>query len=63
MIDDPIVEEVHGVRDKIWDDCGGDWNKLFERWRIMAQSHQDRSVSFEEVHPNPEPSDGIIKHG
>ncbi len=40
MMDDPIVDEVHRVREKLLAECGGDLRKLLARYK--AQEAQDR---------------------
>ena len=45
MARDPIVEEIHRVRKKMLDDCGGDFDKLFERLKDAQGKHKDRLVS------------------
>ena len=50
-MDDPIVDEVHKVREKLLAECGGDLRKLLARYK--AQEDQDRRrvvTSVEEVH-------------
>lgn len=50
-MDDPIVDEVHKVREKLLAECGGDLRKLLARYK--AQEGQDRTrvvTSVEEVH-------------
>lgn len=49
-MDDPIVDEVHKVREKLLAECGGDLRKLLARYK--AQESQDRPrvvTSVEEV--------------
>jgi len=48
MIRDPIVEEIHQIRKKIWDECGGDFAKWIERLKVREAEHPDRIVSLEE---------------
>jgi hypothetical protein len=31
MLNDPIVDEVHRIREKLLEECGGDIDKLFDR--------------------------------
>jgi hypothetical protein len=38
---DPIVEEIHRVRKKMLDECGGDLDKYFDR--IQADEARDRA--------------------
>lgn len=50
-MDDPIVDEVHRVRETLLAECGGDLKKLLARYK--AQESQDRNrvvTSVEEVH-------------
>lgn len=47
MIDDPIVDEVHKVREKLLAECGGDLRKLLARYK--AQESQDRSRVVDSV--------------
>ncbi len=50
-MDDPIVDEVHKVREKLLAECGGDLRKLLAHYK--AQEGQDRSrvvTSVKEVH-------------
>lgn len=44
MKDDPIVEEVHRVREKMWDECGGDLDRLIESLRASEKEHPERIV-------------------
>lgn len=45
MTRDPIVEEIHRTREKIWKECGEDAEKLFERLKAAEAKHRDRLVS------------------
>jgi hypothetical protein len=45
MIDDPIVEEIHKIREKMLEECGGDLAKLFERFRAREAQDQSRVVT------------------
>jgi hypothetical protein len=44
MIRDPIVEEVHRIRERMWDECGGDLERLIEALRAGEAELQDRIV-------------------
>ena len=46
---DPIVEEVHRVRERMWDDCGGSLDRLIEFMRAGEAEHRDRIISKEEL--------------
>lgn len=45
MRDDPIVEEVHRIREKMWDDCGGDLDRLIALFRASEAEHPERIIS------------------
>jgi hypothetical protein len=44
---DPIVEEVHRIREQMWDECGGDFDRLIESLRASEVQHSDRLISAE----------------
>lgn len=45
MIDDPIVDEIHKIREKMLEECGGDLTKLLERFRAREAQDQSRIVT------------------
>ncbi|MEW6357924.1 MAG: hypothetical protein AB1696_16440 [Planctomycetota bacterium] len=45
---DPIVEEIHRVRQKIWDECGGDMKKFLERLKARESEDRDRIITLSE---------------
>ena len=45
MTRDPIIEEIHRAREKIWKECGEDPKKFFARLRAAETKHKDRIVS------------------
>ncbi len=47
MPNDPIVEDVRQARAKIFDECGGSLDKLFERLKAREQQHPERIKSPE----------------
>ncbi len=49
MKNDPIVEEVHKIRQKIWDECGHDWDKYFARMKKVGEKYRDRLITFEQL--------------
>jgi methyltransferase-like protein len=49
MIDDPIVEEIHRIRDRMLAECGGDFEKYMDRIREAQEQDRDRLVTKEEV--------------
>ena len=40
MTRDPIVEEIHRTRKKMLEECGGDFDKLFDR--LMAAQEKEK---------------------
>lgn len=51
MVDDPIVEEVHRIREKMLAECDGDFDKLFERLRAAQDKDKDRLVTKDQMPP------------
>ncbi len=49
MTDDPIVEEIHRIRDRMLAECGGDFEKYMDRIRDAQEQDRDRMVTKEEV--------------
>lgn len=49
MNHDPIVEEVHRIREQMWDECGGNLDRLIEFLRAGEAQHRDRIISKEEL--------------
>jgi hypothetical protein len=45
MLNDPIVEEVHKVRDEIFKECGNDFGRFFEFIRKSQAGHSDRLIT------------------
>lgn len=46
---DPIVEEMHRIRERMWDECGGNLDALIESLRASEAEHRERVVSREKV--------------
>ncbi len=46
---DPIVEEVHRIREQMWEDCGGSLDGLIEFLRASEREHPGRLISKEEL--------------
>ena len=42
MVSDPIVDEVHRIREKLLEECGGDLDKYIERLREREKKHPER---------------------
>ena len=49
MIDDPIVEDIHAAREKIWAECDANWENVIKRWRKMASSRSTPGLNVEDV--------------
>jgi hypothetical protein len=49
MIHDPIVEEIHCIRDRMLAECGGDFKKYMDRIREAQMQDRDRLVTKEEL--------------
>jgi hypothetical protein len=47
MKNDPIVDEVHQVRQRIFDACDNDLDKLLDRYQQAEGADRDRIVSLE----------------
>ena len=45
MTNDPIVEEVHRIRARMWDECGGDLDRLIASFRAGEAEHPERICS------------------
>ncbi len=54
MFNDPIVEEIHQIREKIMEECDWDIDKFFEMIRESEKKHPERLISldeFKKLHP------------
>jgi hypothetical protein len=49
MTNDPLVKEIHEVRGRILTECGGDLDKLLDRFKSSENEDRDRLVSCEDV--------------
>ena len=45
MYRDPIVEEVHQIRQKLLDECGGDFDRFLDRLKAGEKNHRDLLVT------------------
>jgi hypothetical protein len=45
MTNDPLVEEVHRIREKLLEESGGDLEKLMDRLKARETGDQSRVVS------------------
>lgn len=44
-----IVDEIHETRRRIFDECGGDIERLIDRLKALDTKDKDRLVTFEQV--------------
>jgi hypothetical protein len=49
MINDPIVEEVHRIREKMLAECGGNLGKLLDRIQAAEAGNPNRVTSVEQL--------------
>jgi hypothetical protein len=49
MMNDPIVEEIHRIRDRMLAECGGDFQKYMDRIRESQEQDRHRLVTKEEL--------------
>lgn len=49
MRNDPIVEEIHRIREKMWEDCGGNLDRLIESLRASEKLHPERVISRQDL--------------
>ncbi len=54
MYIDPIVEEVHQIRAKIFAECNNDLEQLMDRYKALELEHKDRLVTLEDVRARAE---------
>ena len=48
-MDDPIVQEVHEIRQRILAECQGDVERLIARLKAAESQDKDRLVTLEDV--------------
>jgi len=48
-MNDEIVDEIHETRRRIFDECGGDIERLIERLKALDAKDKDRLVTLEQV--------------
>ena len=49
MNNDPTLQEIWDARQKIWENCDGDSEKLLEYYRQLQKEHSYKIVRFEQV--------------
>ena len=67
MGSDPIVDEVHEIRAKLLAECGGDLNKLMEKYAVAEKQYPaERLVTLDEFrrrHPRNSVESGGHRNG
>jgi hypothetical protein len=48
-MDDPIVKEIHETRRRIFQECGGDLERLIARLKAAESNDKHRLVTMDEV--------------
>lgn len=51
MINDPIVEEIHRTREKLFAECDGDMKKYLDRLREAQKQHPERVITKDQMPP------------
>jgi len=46
---DPVVDEVHRVRDKLLEECNGNLDELMDRLSKLEGNDRERVVSMEQL--------------
>jgi ribosomal 50S subunit-associated protein YjgA (DUF615 family) len=49
MIRDPLVEEIHQIRQKLLEDCDGRLDKLMDRYQAAEEQDRDRLVTLDSL--------------
>jgi hypothetical protein len=49
MIDDPIVKEIHEIRRRIMEECGGTVEGLIAHLKAAEEQDKDRLVTMEDL--------------
>ena len=47
MKNDPIVEEVHQIRETLLEECNGSLSEMMERMKVIANQEKNRVVRLE----------------
>ena len=51
MLSDPIVDEIHRIREKLLEEHGGDLGKYMERLKDLEKEHPERLAAPMPVRP------------
>ncbi len=60
MMDDPIVQEVHQIRQRILAECRGDLERLIARLKAAESRDKDRLVTLDDVEKRVQASKASI---
>lgn len=52
---DPLIDEVRQRRQQVWDECGRDVRKLYERIKKIQDSHPEQLIYPSVVPVNDDP--------
>lgn len=55
MSQDPIVDEIHKVREKLLEECGGDLDKLMDRLAFREREDGSRVIADPKELKTPTP--------
>ena len=48
-MEDEIVKDIHEIRRRVFEECGGDIERYIERLKAGNDKHKDRLVTLEQV--------------
>jgi hypothetical protein len=51
MLTDPIIEEIHQIRQKLWQEAGENLDVYLERIKRIEEQYKDRLVRPEDLPP------------
>lgn len=54
-MDDPIVEEIHQTRQRIFAECNGELDRLIARLQAAESKDRDRLVGIQDVEEHARP--------
>jgi hypothetical protein len=62
MYHDPIVEEVHRIRDQLLAECGGDMDLYIEKIKEFEKLHPERLITKEQLEALKRPKESLASH-
>lgn len=60
MKEDPIVKEIHQVREKLLAECGGDLEKLMDRFKTHESDDRKRIISLGQLKKQAKGNEGRL---